>query len=100
MKRTGPQLPLTRPNKRYFNGASSNSSATSTAKTALNKLFDQYLDSSDKDSIEIEGVGKYLEDLQIPIDDVGVLLFSELVQSPTMGEMTREGFVNGWLSQP
>jgi len=37
-----------------------------------------------------------LGELQIALDDVGALIFSEIVQSPSLGKITREGFVDGW----
>ena len=38
----------------------------------------------------------YLQELQVDLEDMDVLAVSEIMQSPTMGEITREGFVNGW----
>ena len=39
---------------------------------------------------------KYLNDIAVDIEDIGMLAVSEIVKSPTMGEMTREGFVDAW----
>jgi hypothetical protein len=44
----------------------------------------------------MEGMAKYLGDIGVSIEDIGMLAVSEIVQSPTMGEMSREGFVEGW----
>lgn len=44
----------------------------------------------------MDGVGKILNDLDIAIDDVGALVLFEIVQSPTLGAVTREGWVDGW----
>lgn len=41
----------------------------------------------------------YLQELQVDLEDMDVLAVSEIMQSPTMGEITREGFVNGWLER-
>jgi DCN1-like protein 1/2 len=37
---------------------------------------------------------KLLEDLDISPDDVGSLIFSEMVKSPTLGKLTRTEFVD------
>lgn len=50
----------------------------------------------DPDTIGVEGSMKYLQDLQINLDDIAVLIVGEALQSPTMGEFTREGFTTGW----
>lgn len=39
-----------------------------------------------------------LGDLDISIEDIGALIFSELVSSPSLGKITREGFVDGFTS--
>jgi DCN1-like protein 1/2 len=39
---------------------------------------------------------KYFGAVGAELDDVASLVVSEIVQCPTMGEITREGFVNGW----
>jgi hypothetical protein len=53
-------------------------------------------DPSSPDSVLMEGMAKYLGDIGVSIEDIGMLAVSEIVQSPTMGEMSREGFVEGW----
>lgn len=68
-------------------------------RTSLSKMFDKYRDDPKNapDEINVEGTGKLLqEDLEIDLSDVGALVFSELVQSPSLGVVTREGFVDGW----
>ncbi|KAA8648133.1 DCN1 family protein [Aspergillus tanneri] len=68
--------------------------------SALNKIFDSYQDSpaNNPDGIGIEGAMKYFGDLQVQLDEVTCLGIAELLQSPSMGEFTREGFLNGWRS--
>lgn len=46
----------------------------------------------------MEGTMKLMEALDINIESVDMLVFSELVSCPTLGTVTREGFVTG-LSQ-
>jgi len=78
----------------YFNNPTGGSSP---ARTSLNKIFDKYRDDAKNspDEIGVEGTGGLLEELDIDLADVGALVFSELVQSPSLGMITREGFVDG-----
>src|SRR5262245_46576165 len=48
------------------------------------------------DGIGIEGAIKYLGDIKVQLDEVVCLGVAELLRSPSMGEFTREGFVDGW----
>lgn len=41
---------------------------------------------------------RYLTDLGVKLDEVVVLAVLTELGAPTMGEFTREGFVNGWQS--
>lgn len=72
--------------------------ASSGTITSLNKIFDSYRDDpqDNPDGIGIEGSMKYLGDIQVQLDEVTCLGIAELLKSPSMGEFTREGFVNGW----
>lgn len=38
----------------------------------------------------------YFGDIEINVEDLDAFVVFEIVQAPTMGEMTREGFVSGW----
>lgn len=38
---------------------------------------------------------KMMGDMSLSVENVGLLIFSELVQSPSLGKLTREGFVSG-----
>jgi DCN1-like protein 1/2 len=46
----------------------------------------------------MNGMMKYLTDLGLSPDHITVLVLSELVQSPTLGEITRQGFTTGWAA--
>jgi hypothetical protein len=37
-----------------------------------------------------------MEDLSVKLDEPVVLTISQIVDAPTMGEFSREGFVKGW----
>jgi len=39
---------------------------------------------------------RYFEEVEVDPEGLDSLLALEIVQAPTMGEMSREGFVNGW----
>lgn len=41
---------------------------------------------------------RYMADLQVNLDEVATLAVAEALAAPTMGEFTREGFVQGWKS--
>lgn len=41
---------------------------------------------------------KYFGDIKVKLDEVVCLGISELLRSPSMGEFTREGYINGWKS--
>ena len=53
-------------------------------------------DPSTPDTVNVSGMMKYLGDIGVDIEDIGMLAVSEIVKSPTMGEMTKDGFVDGW----
>ena len=70
-------------------------------KAPLNKLFDSYRDDpkNEPDEVNMEGMMKMMGDMDLSVENVGLLVFSELVQSPSLGKLTREGFVNGLSEQ-
>lgn len=63
----------------------------------MSKTFDKYRENptEEPDEINVEGTGKLLADMDISLEDIGSLVFSELVQSPSLGKITREGFLEG-----
>lgn len=67
----------------------------------LNKLFDKYVDDAQEapDTIGIAGTMAYLSALDVSLEDMRVLILSELLGSASMGELSRAGFVTGWASQ-
>ncbi|MCJ1462573.1 Scaffold-type E3 ligase [Pseudocyphellaria aurata] len=64
----------------------------------LNKLFDKYRDDpvQEPDAIGVDGSMRYLGDLGVKLDEVVVLAVLGELSAPTMGELTRTGFVEGW----
>jgi DCN1-like protein 1/2 len=49
------------------------------------------------DTIGITRAIEFLGDLKVELDEVACLAIAELLQSPSMGEFTREGWMEGWL---
>lgn len=41
----------------------------------------------------------YLPQLDVDLEGMDSLAALEIIQAPTMGEISREGFVNGWLER-
>ncbi|PNS19296.1 hypothetical protein CAC42_2473 [Sphaceloma murrayae] len=82
----------------FFSGGSHNASNPHKAK--LTKLFESYRENpaEEPDEVNMEGMGKMMSDMDVNMESVDLLVFSELVQSPTLGKVTREGFV-GSLAQ-
>lgn len=82
----------------YFSG--NTNAASNPVRGKLNKLFDQYRDApqDSPDEISMDGTMKLMDDLNINIESVDMLVFSELVACPTLGTVTREGFVDGLSS--
>lgn len=50
------------------------------------------------DAIGPDGTLVYFANVGVDVEQVEVLVASEIIQSPSLGEMTREGFLNGWSS--
>ena len=79
----------------FFQSGSTGGGSTA-SKSTLNKLFDKYRDdvANEPDEIGIDGTMQLLEDISISPEDVGALVFSELVKSPSLGKLTRTEFVD------
>jgi len=79
----------------YFNNPNG---AANPTRPALSKIFDKYRDnpSEEPDEINIDGLTELLGEMDIEPGDMGALIFSEIVSSPSLGKVTREGFVDGW----
>jgi hypothetical protein len=84
---------------RFFSG-SGGSSVASGAKASLEKIFDSYREDvvHAKNSVGVNGTMSYLEAIGVDTEGLDFLVVSEIIQSPAMGEMERDGFVNGWVA--
>jgi DCN1-like protein 1/2 len=83
---------------RYFSGNGGGSTGSAAIKATLNKVFDKYRDdpTGEPDMVGIEGTMKYFSDTNVDLEGLESFAALEIVQAPAMGEMSREGFVNGW----
>ncbi|KAI5811133.1 Cullin binding-domain-containing protein [Peziza echinospora] len=65
--------------------------------TSINKVFDQYRDRTDPpDTIMVNGTMNYIQQLGLDLEEPAVLVLCEALKAPTMGEIARAGFVEGW----
>lgn len=83
------------PSPSFFQG-SSNSATNNASKSTLNKLFDSYREDpeNEPDEVNINGTMQLLGDISVDPEDVATLIFSELVNSPSLGKLTRTEFVD------
>lgn len=81
----------------YFSGGGG-SVVSSATKNNLNKIFDSYRDdaANSPDVIGPDGSMAYFEKLGVDVEGLEVLAVLEVIQAPTMGEISRDGFVDGW----
>ena len=101
---------------RFFQNSKGHGNTFDTS-AALNRLFDRYrghfpciihrlccyllrlhLDdpTQEPDSIGVEGSMRYLGDLGVKLDEVVLLAVLTELSAPTMGELSRGGFLEGW----
>ncbi|KEZ45268.1 hypothetical protein SAPIO_CDS2058 [Scedosporium apiospermum] len=82
---------------RYFSNGSAQSSTLSVVDSQLDKAFDALRSSDDpKDAIGVESSMSYLQDLNVNLENASLFVALELFQAPSIGEITRKGFVEGW----
>lgn len=68
----------------------------------MSNLLTQHLPdnpAAEPDHIGVEGSMRYLTDLGVKLDEAVLLAVLTELNAPTMGELTREGFVNGWTNR-
>lgn len=49
-----------------------------------------------RDTLSAETTQEYLESLGVNLENAEMFVVMELVQAPSLGEITRQGFVDGW----
>ncbi|KAL1296545.1 hypothetical protein AAFC00_000050 [Neodothiora populina] len=79
----------------FFGGGAN--TASSPHKAAATKLFDSYRDDPKEypDEIHIDGTMQMLQEMDIDLEGVGPLIFSEAVGAPVFGKLERTPFVDG-----
>ncbi|KAI1032706.1 hypothetical protein LB504_006627 [Fusarium proliferatum] len=84
--------------KSRFFSSNGDTKGPSPLEVSLDKLFSQLQDSSDeKDKLELDSTMSYLtEKLQVNIENAELLVALELLQAPSVGVITRKGYVDGW----
>ncbi|OQO14759.1 hypothetical protein B0A48_00141 [Cryoendolithus antarcticus] len=80
----------------FFNNPSN--AAANPARKSLDRIFDSYRTSprDSPDELDLEGTGNLLQALSIDLEDIGSLVFFEVVQSPQIGVITRQGFADAF----
>ncbi|KAI1456717.1 Cullin binding-domain-containing protein [Annulohypoxylon moriforme] len=83
----------------YFQANASTSVATKEA--LLGKLFDSLRNDGEdqKDVLGADSSMQYLNSIGVDLEGASLFLAMELVQAPTIGEITRDGFIKGWSGQ-
>ncbi|KAF2768972.1 hypothetical protein EJ03DRAFT_336507 [Teratosphaeria nubilosa] len=80
---------------KYFNNP--HATANSPTRIKLSQTFDKYRDDpkNEPDEINADGTAQLLGDMDISLEDIAALVFSELVASPSLGKLIRQGFIDG-----
>ncbi|EMR70028.1 putative defective in cullin neddylation protein 1 protein [Eutypa lata UCREL1] len=83
--------------RRYFQGSGSGGQSKD---AQLHKIFDDLRNpkEDDKDTLGADSTMKYLQKLGANLEDASFFIILEIVQAPSIGEITRSGFVEGWKS--
>ena len=67
--------------------------------TSIEKAFDELVTPArgdSKDGLSAETTQGYLEELGVDMENAELFVVMELVQAPGIGEIARQGFVDGW----
>ncbi|KAI0010213.1 DUF298-domain-containing protein [Xylariaceae sp. FL0662B] len=81
----------------YFQSSASTSSGHN-KELQLNKLFDSLRNDAEdpRDALGADSSMKYLQNIGVDLEGASLFVAMELVQAPSIGEITRQGFVTGW----
>ncbi|KAI8229433.1 hypothetical protein K4K57_007243 [Colletotrichum sp. SAR 10_99] len=85
----------------YFSGTSGTTTPTTSAlDTSLGQMFDKLRGTDDsrdeKDTMGVESTMAYLENLGVDLENAEMLVVAELLQSPSIGAITKKGYIDGW----
>ncbi|KAI2642483.1 DUF298-domain-containing protein [Xylaria nigripes] len=75
-----------------------NTPVTAIKETHLNQVFDSLRDDQEdaKDKLGANSTMRYLQSIGVGLEDASLFVAIELLQAPSIGEITRAGFVDGW----
>lgn len=65
-------------------------------KTALNNLYDSLAQPGETKSLGLDSTMSYIQKLNFSLENIEILVLFETLQVPTIGEIPRSGFVDGW----
>jgi len=80
-------------------GASSPTASSSGGKMELKKLnalYESYRDPAIPDSITVDGMTRFCADIGVDMEDVGFLVIAWQLKAASMGEFTKEEFIEGF----
>ncbi|GAP88824.1 putative defective in cullin neddylation protein 1 [Rosellinia necatrix] len=82
----------------YQVNGGSRAASGSNSVTQLNQLFDSLRDEGEdsKDTLGADSAMRYLQSIGVGLEDASLFLAVHLLQAPSIGEIPRDGFVNGW----
>ncbi|KAF8425181.1 Cullin binding-domain-containing protein [Tirmania nivea] len=85
----------------YFSSNNATGSAPSPSAgvsvSSIHKVFDKYRERNDpQDTINVTGTMSYIQALGMDLEEPAVLVLCEALKAPTMGEFSRNEFVEGW----
>ncbi|KAL7895972.1 defective in cullin neddylation protein 1 [Trichoderma sp. SZMC 28014] len=84
---------------RFYMNSANEGKGPSPLDSKLDALFDSLRDdeNDEKDKLELESTMGYLsEHLHVSLENAELFVVLELVQAPSVGEITRAGYVSGW----
>ncbi|KAI1423526.1 Cullin binding-domain-containing protein [Xylaria sp. FL1777] len=79
-------------------GGSSGTPGAANKEVQLNQLFDSLRNEQEdgKDTLGADSAMGYLQSIGVGLEDASLFLAVELLQAPSIGEISRAGFVSGW----
>ncbi|KAI1811286.1 DUF298-domain-containing protein [Poronia punctata] len=77
----------------YYRAASGQGTASG---DRLNQQFDRLRTARDNDTLGADSSMEYLQAIGVGLEDASLFVAVELLQAPSIGQITRTGFVNGW----
>ncbi|KAK9468837.1 Cullin binding-domain-containing protein [Lipomyces arxii] len=80
----------------YYDAGSGSLTPQKRDSKALTELFDKYKDLEDPTSIGLDGTINYIQDLGVDLEDPVVLALAYKLSAPTVGQFSKQGFINGW----